>query len=117
MALQIEYEDHLSGVVHPVAYCRISKIITENPPGGQKNVSIDVCIYASQKARNGGKSPVWGPQGYVVQNPAKEQPEAKEGDPAPAVVMECAVVPDTVTVADVYGWLKGQPAYQSSKDV
>jgi hypothetical protein len=116
VALQIEYED-ISGVVHPAAYARISKIIIENPAGGQKNVSIDVCIYASKAARDAGKSPVWGPQGYQVQKPAAVQPEAKEGESVPVVVMECAVDPNKATVADVYAWLKTQEKYAGGMDV
>ena len=116
MALEIEYEDG-SGVVHPLAYARISKLIIENPPAGEKNVSLDVCIYASKAARDAGKSPVWGPQGYQVQRPAAEQPKAAEGEPPPPVLMECAVDADKVTVADCYTWLKTQEKYTGGKDV
>ena len=116
MALLLEYEDN-TGTIHPEAYARISKTIIENPVGGSKNVSVDVCIYASQKARNGGKSPVWGPQGYVVQNPTKEQPVAKEGDPASTVVMECAVDLDKMAMVDVYAWLKTQDTFKEAIDI
>ena len=69
MALKINYED-VSGTIHPEAYVRISKAIIENPVSGLKDVSIDVCVYSSQAARQAGKVPVWGPQGFQVQQPA-----------------------------------------------
>jgi hypothetical protein len=135
MALEFEYED-AAGVIHSKAYGRIQKVIIENLVGGQKNVSLDVSIYASQTARDAGKYPVWGPQGYQVQDPAAVQPVAKWGpqgyqvqdpaavqpvakkdEPTPEVVMECAVDPDTVTIADAYVWLKTQEKFKESKDV
>jgi hypothetical protein len=116
MALEFEYED-AAGVIHSKAYGRIQKVIIENLVGGQKNVSLDVSIYASQTARDAGKYPVWGPQGYQVQDPAAVQPVAKKDEPTPEVVMECAVDPDTVTIADAYVWLKTQEKFKESKDV
>ena len=116
MALEIEYEDG-SGVIHPLAYARIGKMIIENPAIGEKNVSMDVCIYASQATRDAGKAPVWGPQGYQVQKPAEVQPEAKEGETPPPLVMECAVDADKATVADGYIWLKTQEKYEGGIDV
>lgn len=116
MALEIQYED-AAGVVHPQAYLRIDKIIIENPGNGSKNVSLDVSVYSSQEARDAGKSRVWGPQGYLVQRLAAEQPEAKDGEPAPQPVMECAVDPDTVTASDCYTWLKDQEKFIGAKDI
>jgi hypothetical protein len=57
----------------------------------------------------------------VIQ-PAAVQPEIPapvEGEEVKALppVMECAVDPDTVTVAGVYAWLKSLDAYKISKDV
>lgn len=110
MALQIEFKDG-SGVIHPEAYARIQKVIIENKPNGDKNVCSEVCIYASQFTHDAGKSPVWGPQAFQVEKPAKVQP--KEG----AVVMECAVDPDIVTVTDCYNWLKTQDKFAEAQDV
>jgi len=109
MALEIEYSDGY-GVTHPEAYARVQKVIIENKRG-VKNVCTEVCVYASGKAFSDGMAPVWGPQAYQVEQPAAVQPEGE------AVVMECAVDPDTVTVADTYVWLKTQESFKDSKDV
>lgn len=96
MALKINYED-VSGTIHPEAYVRISKAIIENPVSGLKDVSIDVCVYSSQAARQAGKVPVWGPQGFQVQ--------------------QDVVDPDTVTMAEIYTWLKSQDQFAGAIDV
>ncbi len=116
MALQISYEDG-TGTTHPEAYARIGKMIVENQPGGQKNVCVDVCIFASKTARDAGKLPVWGPQAFQLEQPAAVQPEPTGDNPNPIVVMECAVDPDTVTVADVYTFLKTKDQFSGGIDV
>lgn len=122
MAIALEFEDGF-GVLHPAAYARIQKVIIENPANGEKNVTSEVCIYASQAAYDAGKAPLYGPQGMLVIQPAAVQPDTPvpvEGEqikPTLPPVMECAVDPDTVTVADVYGWLHTQTSYKDAKDV
>jgi len=125
MALQIAYADKF-GTDHPEAYAKISKVIIEGD-----NVSIDVCVYASQKARDEGKLPLWGPQGFNVVQPAAVQPEQpipiepeEHGPSLPAqparpipILMESAVNADTVTKADTYTWLKTQELFANSIDV
>ena len=120
MALQIAYADKF-GTDHPEAYAKISRTIIDGD-----NVSVDVCIYASQQARNDGKLPLWGPQGFNVVQPAAVQPEQPEIEepkpgqpikPAPAILMEPAVNADTVTKADTYTWLKTQELFANSIDV
>jgi hypothetical protein len=121
MALEIEFDDGY-GVLHPAAYARIQKVIIENPPGRDKNVATEICVYHSQAAYEAGKTHLHGPQGLQVIKPADVQPptpEPKEGEEAKPVrpIYECAVDPDKVTVAEVYAWLKTQEAYSGGKDV
>jgi hypothetical protein len=104
MALEITYED-VYGSTHPEAYARIQQVIIENRPGGIKKVQIEICVYTSQIAYMTGKAQIWG-RIYQVEEPVKEP-----------LAMKCAVDPDTVTISDVYDWLKTQDAYKASKDV
>lgn len=112
MALQINYED-ARGITHPDAYIRVQKVIIEKLAGQDPNVTIDVVLYASKAARDAGKIPVWGPQGHMVQKLAAEQPK----DPKEPPIWECAVNPDTVTIADCYVWLKTQDKFKEALDV
>jgi hypothetical protein len=106
MALQIQFED-AAGVNHPEAYARVSHMIIENVPGREKNISVNVTVYASKKSRDDGKNQVWGPQGFQVQDtPIKTK-----------VPQKAAVDPDSATVADIYAWLKTQEMFRKAKDV
>ena len=127
MAIQLVFETP-DGVEHPAAYARIFRTVIENPQAGEKNVSIDVVIHATKAKRNAGKSPIWGPQGYLVQNPVPpvdpppEEPPVEppvEPDPPepPPVVYECAVNPDVVKLTELYAWLKTQPGFMEGEDV
>jgi hypothetical protein len=117
MAIEIEFSDGY-GVTHPAAYARVQKVIIENPEGGQKkNVTAEVCIYASKAAYDAGKTPVRGAHGLLVQQPVDGIQLAPKGKGINRLLMECAVDPDAVTVADVYTWMKTQDAYKTSKDV
>ncbi|MHB8084287.1 MAG: hypothetical protein ACYDHZ_00475 [Dehalococcoidia bacterium] len=99
MPLQLNFTDPNSGASFPTAIAVITQRIYDDLNG---TLSANVCIFASQELKDAGKSPVWGPQGFVIPANPLPSPVVIQGQETPLPVDPIAEIESYLLTLDMF---------------